>query len=89
MKEQEIIELGMVRNDVSAEESGDGAFYYYTWEPYEGSLFALISCESDDESVTKHGEWVVYVFEDEKVRFWDASEARVLIGVMSRNTKKK
>lgn len=77
----------MARRDVSVEESGDAPYYYYSWEPYEGSAFGLISSASDDKSVKKRGEWEVYFFDDPQVVFNDAEDVKLFIEVVKRNTK--
>lgn len=89
MKEKDLIKIGMQRCDVSKEESGDAPYHYYSWEPYEGSAFGLISSASDDKSVKKKGEWEVYFFDDSRVVFKDAEDVKLFIEVVKRNTKKK
>lgn len=88
MEERELLEIGMLRIDVSAEESGADPYSYYSWEPYEGSGIGLISSASDESSVRKGGEWRVYFFDDPRVVFNDASEVKLFMDVVSRNTAK-
>lgn len=89
MKEKDLVELGMKRYDVSAEESGVGAYHYYSWDPYKQSSFALLSSASDDKSVVKKGEWVVQVFDDPDIEFKDTQDVRILMDLLVKNLKKK
>jgi len=65
MKEQDLIDLGFKRTDVTAEESGDEAFYYYTYDIGNG-VISLIT-QSNDE--VKDNDWHVEVFDDTSIRF--------------------
>ena len=65
MKEHDLISLGFERVDVSAEDSGDEAFYYFTLDLTRSGL-SLISC--DDADAKEHG-WFVELFDYEGVRF--------------------
>ena len=42
MKEQDLVDLGFERIDISAEESGDEAFYYYTYDFTKHFTFILL-----------------------------------------------
>ena len=84
MKEKELVALGFQRVDVSAEDSGDKAFHYYTYDFGNGS-FGLIS-NSNDEA--EDGQWYVEVFEDETIRFTNSSDVMGLIDVINRNIKR-
>jgi len=46
LSEQELYHLGFERNDVSAEESGDKPYYYFTLPLIDNEC--LISCENND-----------------------------------------
>ena len=83
MKEQELIDLGFKRTDVSAEESGDKAFYYYDIDLGSNGSISLIS-PSDDE--VENGNWHVEVFEDAKVMFTDKDDLKVFIDIINKNT---
>ena len=65
MKEQDLIDLGFKRTDVSCEESGYESFYYYDMEFGNKKVVSLIS-PSDDEVVDD--EWHVTIFEDESLK---------------------
>ena len=82
MKEKELVALGFERVDVSAEDSGDKAFHYYTYD-FGNRTFALIS-NANDEAVDDN--WYVEVFEDETIRFTNSSDVMGLIDVINRNT---
>ena len=67
MKEKDLKELGFKKEKVSAEESGDKPFHYYTFYPFKKNRgFGLLS-NSNDELVD--GEWVVTFFEYDSVVF--------------------
>lgn len=89
MKEKDLIEAGMKKRRVSAEESGDAPFYYYSWEPYKLSAFGLISSSNDEDSVKNDGEWSVSLFDDVRIEFKTAEDLKLFIDVVKRNTKKK
>ena len=54
MKEQDLIDLGFERNDVSAEESGHVRFYYYTY-----NITDELSLISSDNGEAKKDGWFV------------------------------
>ena len=65
MKEQDLITLGFKRTDVSAEESGYEAFYYYDMEFGNKKVVSLISPSNDE---VEDYEWYVTIFEDESLK---------------------
>jgi len=81
MKEQDIVNLGFKRVDVTAEESGDGAFYYYTYDLGNGTL-SLIS-NANNEIID--GRWSIEIFEDETIQFWGVSDLIKFIDVIKKN----
>jgi hypothetical protein len=84
MKEQDLLDLGFKRNDVTAEESGaPNDFYYYDIDLGSNGSISLIS-PSDDE--VENGNWYVEVFEDPKVMFTDKNDLKVLIDIINKNT---
>ena len=83
MTEQDLLDLGFKRTDVSAEESGQNAFYYYDIDLGSNGSISLIS-PSDDE--VENGNWYVEVFEDAKVMFTDKDDLKVLIDIINKNT---
>ena len=85
MKEQDLIDLGFEREDVSAEESGADAFYYYVRDFGERNVLSLIS-PSDDQ--VEDGEWYVEVFEDDSVRIDKLKDLEDFIEIVTRITNK-
>ena len=80
MKEQDLIDLGFERTDVSEIESGGDPFHYYTLDFSRG--FSLIS-PSNDKLVTD--KWVVEIFNTEGIRFVDKNELEQFINIVKRN----
>jgi hypothetical protein len=68
MTEQDIIDAGFERIDVSAEESGSNAYHYYTYDFCSG--FSLITPASDE---IQDG-WYVEVFEVPEIRIKGRTE---------------
>lgn len=81
MKEQDLIDLGFKRTDVSAEESGYIAFYYYDMDFGRNKTLSLIS-PSDDEVVDD--KWYVEVFQDESLRIDKLNDLIDFINMMKR-----
>ena len=80
MKAQDLIDLGFERNDVSAEESGDFPFYYYTYDITDE--LCLIS--SDDGEAKKDG-WTVEMFDYDGIKFTNVEDLKTLIDVIEKN----
>jgi hypothetical protein len=84
MTEQDLLDLGFKRTDVSAEESGiDKAFYYYDIDLGSNGSISLISPSNDG---VENGNWYVEVFEDAKVRFTSKDDLKTFIGIINKNT---
>ena len=81
MKEQDLVDLGFERTDVSETESGGDPFHYYTLDFSKG--FSLISNGSDE---VKDKEWHVEVFEASEINFIDKKDIKQLIDIIKRNT---
>ena len=80
MTERELEILRFQKVEVSAEESGDKPYYYYTHDVVMGLSF--ISNSSDD---VKDGEWFVEFFNTEfPVRFNDMSQVLGLINILTK-----
>ena len=80
MTERELEILRFQKVEVSAEESGDKPYYYYTHDVVMGLSF--ISNGSDD---VKDGEWFVEFFNTEfPVRFNDMSQVLGLINILTK-----
>ena len=82
MREEFLIQLGFQRNDVSAEESGDYAFYYYTMD--FGHLCLITN--SDDEAITDLG-WSVEIFDYQSLQFTNEEDLKNLVDIFKRNIK--
>ena len=81
MKEQDLVDLGFERTDVSEIESGGDPFHYYTLDFSRG--FSLISNGSDEVVDNK---WVVEIFNTEDaIRFVDKNELEQFINIIKRN----
>ena len=80
MKEQDLIDLGFERNDVSAEESGDVRFYYYTYNITDE--LCLIS--SDNGEAEKNG-WSVEMFDYDNIEFTSKEDIEKLISLIEKN----
>ena len=76
MKEQDIIDLGFERTNVSAEESGDNPFYYYTYNITDE--LCLIS--SDNEEAKKNG-WRVEMFDYDNIEFTSKKDIEKLYAI--------
>ena len=81
MKEQDLIDLGFERVDVSEEESGDKPFHYYTYDIGNGTI-SLIT-QSNDE--VENDNWHVEVFEDTSIRFETIEDVTKFIQVTEKN----
>jgi len=80
MTERELEILRFKKIEVSAEESGDKPYYYYTYDVVNGLSF--ISNSSDD---VKDGQWFVEFFNtDVPVRFNDMAQVLGLINILSK-----
>ena len=80
MKEQDIIDLGFERHDVTAEQSGsENDWHYYTYDFTKG--LSLIS--SDNDLAKRKGHWHIEIFEtDEQIIFTDVSKVRKLMDLI-------
>lgn len=83
MKEQDIIDLGFVRVDVTAGESGYPQDWYYYVYDFTNS-FSLISCDNDEAQLNG---WYIELFEDTKMRFTDTYDVQELIKIINRAIK--
>ena len=84
MTEQDLIDFGFERNDVTAEESGaDNDFYYYDIDLGSNGSISLISPSNDE---VENENWYVEVFEDAKVMFTDKDDLKIFIDIINKNT---
>ena len=84
MKEEDLIELGFKRTDVSAEESGDEAFYYYDIDFGDQRGISFISPANNEVIDNK---WFVEVFEDTSIRIDTIEDLKELINILNRVIK--
>ena len=84
MKEEDLIELGFKRTDVSAEESGDEAFYYYDIDFGDQRGISFISPANNEVIDNK---WFVEVFEDNSIRVDTIEDLKELINILNRVIK--
>ena len=77
----DLIDLGFKRTNVSAEESGYEAFYYYDMKFGNKKVVSLIS-PSNDEVVDD--KWYVEIFEDESLRIDKLNDLIDFINMMKR-----
>jgi len=80
MKEQDLIDLGFERIDISAKQSGDEAYHYYVYAFTED--FYLISC-ANDEAASRG--WFVQMFDYDNIDFFDKDDVKALIQIINRN----
>lgn len=83
MKDYDLIELGFTRTDVSEEESGEKAFFYFHLDIGENKGISLIS-PSNDEIVDDN--WYVEIWEDSSIRFTSNIDLKQFIKLVKRNT---
>lgn len=88
MKEQDLIDLGFERTDVSAEEAGDeNGFHYYTYDFSDSRGLSLISNSNDEAE--KAGQWVVEIFDYDNITFTDVEKVLEFINIIQQNTNEK
>ena len=80
MKEQDLIDLGFERNDITAEESGDKPFFYFTY-----NITDELSLISSDSGEAKKDGWFVELFDYENIEFRNPEDLKTLIDVIEKN----
>ena len=80
MKEQDLVDLGFKRNNISAEESGDKPFFYFTYNITDE--LCLISSDNDE---AKRNGWYVELFDYDDIKFTSLEDLKTLIDVIERN----
>ncbi len=84
MKEKDLIKLGFKKTYVTEEESGDNAYYYYTFDFFtEYCGLSLLSPANDE---LKDGEWFVTVLEENRIRFTDKKDLKKFIKFIRNNS---
>lgn len=84
MTEQDLINLGFKKENVSAEESGADAYHYYTYDLSNTDLnFCLISPANDE---TKNDNWYVELFNFDTMRIYDVADVELFIALIEKNS---
>lgn len=76
--EEHLLQLGFKRRDVSEEESGEGAYYYFT---YDIGTFSLISSEGNSKSMS------VEIFDYDEFKIRDYETLVDLINILNKIKK--
>jgi len=79
MKEQDLIDLKFNRTDVTIEESGAEAYYYYTYNI--GSMCLMTNANNE----YKNDNWNVQIFYNEDIAITDIKDVITLINILERN----
>lgn len=88
MKEQDLIDLGFERVDVSPEEAGDeNGFHYYTYDFSDSRGLSLISNSNDEAE--KVEQWSVEIFDYDNITFTDVEQLLEFISIIKQNTNEK
>jgi len=83
MKEQDLIELGFDKVEVSANESGMDNDYYFYVHCETGIEFCS---NSNDETFSD--DWYVSMFENDLCRIFSKTELELIIHIINKNTIK-
>ena len=81
MKEADLKELKFKKIRVSAEESGDKPFYYYTYDFKQGN-WALSLISTDSDVAKEEGKWKVEIFEGNLKPFRKKSDLKRYISLI-------
>ena len=81
IREEELIQLGFDRTDVSEEESGDKAFYYYTYDIGIGVISLITQCNTE----VGNNNWYIEVYEDANIRFTTIEDLTKFIQITEKN----
>ena len=80
MKEQDLIDLGFKRNNISAEDSGDKPYFYFTYNITDE--LCLISTDNDE---AERNGWFVELFDYDNIEIRNLEDLKTLIDVIERN----
>ena len=87
IKEQELIDVGFLRADVSPEEAGTKTgYYYYDYDLIENNYTISLISQCSDE--IKNDNWVVNFFEAENVVFNTIDDIKHIINIFKKHTVK-
>jgi len=84
MKEKDLKELGFKKTKVSAEESGDTPFHYYTYDFKEGTGWGLSLISSDSDSTLGKKDWKVEIVESGLKPFEKKSDVKKYINLIKK-----
>ena len=88
MKEQDLIDLGFERVNVSPEEAGDeNGFHYYTYDFSDSRGLSLISNSNDEAE--KEKQWSVEIFDYDNILFTDKKMVLEFINIIKHHTHEK
>lgn len=80
--EKDLVKLGFKKVKVSAKESGDVPYHYYTKDFWKGpNNFCLLS--TDNDMVDKQG-WVVEFFEEPRLKFTDTKLLTEFVNIIEK-----
>ena len=82
MTEQELTNLGFAKVNVSEEESGSNAYYYFDLDL---THYTSLISNSNDEALKN--KWQVELFQDDSIVFTDIKDLQLFIEIIKRNTK--
>lgn len=85
MKEQDLIDLGFEKVEVTAEESGDKEYYYYTYTLGSGDYQLSLITESNDIVIKDN--WSIELLEYDSIVFHKIKELKMFIALIKRNMK--
>lgn len=81
MTEKDLKELGFKKIKVSAEESGDKPYHYYTYDFKNTGYLCMLSCDSDN--VKSKNDWTVEMFELGIKPIKSKSKCKAVIKILS------
>lgn len=87
MTKKDLKKLGFKKTSVSAEESGDNAFYYYTYDFGGDTSGALGLITQDSDAVWGEDGWKVYIIESGLKPFTDKKDVKKYIKLIEKYEK--
>ena len=85
MTQEELVSLGFKRTDVTAEESGyEADWYYYTYDFGNGSVGLITQANTDIQD----DKWHVEVFEDESISYDKYQDVSEFIRIVNKGRKR-
>jgi len=82
----ELLRLGFERTDVSAEETGDEGFFYFTFNLKSKTGYPLLITVDDDN---KNDSYTVEINElEDVIQIKDRVDLKMLVDIIKRNYKK-